>query len=106
MRRLLLDHAVAGLHHHVDRSTVDDMREGHELTLTREPSNPYDRNAVRIDWRGVKIGYVPAAFSSIISALLDASDIHDFSIVADVGDTISSRKALVHFRLWIAPDPS
>jgi len=32
---------------------------GDELQLSREPDNPHDANAVRVEWRGWKLGYVP-----------------------------------------------
>ena len=32
---------------------------GDRLTLVREPDNPHDANAVRIEWKGRKLGYVP-----------------------------------------------
>ncbi|OGA38840.1 MAG: HIRAN protein, partial [Betaproteobacteria bacterium RIFCSPLOWO2_12_FULL_62_13] len=34
-------------------------RVGDRLTLVREPDNPHDANAVRIEWKGRKLGYVP-----------------------------------------------
>ena len=35
------------------------LREGDALTLVPEPGNPHDPNAVRVEWRGRKLGYVP-----------------------------------------------
>jgi hypothetical protein len=35
------------------------LRAGHALELVREPDNPFDANAVRVEWRGHKLGYVP-----------------------------------------------
>jgi hypothetical protein len=35
------------------------LREGDALTLVAEPGNPHDPNAVRVEWRGHKLGYVP-----------------------------------------------
>ncbi len=32
---------------------------GDALDLVREANNPHDANAVRIEWRGRKLGYVP-----------------------------------------------
>ena len=32
---------------------------GDALELVREPDNPHDPNAVRVEWRGRKLGYVP-----------------------------------------------
>ncbi len=35
------------------------MQVGDALELLREPDNPHDANAVRVEWRGRKLGYVP-----------------------------------------------
>ena len=35
------------------------LRVGDALELVREADNPHDANAVRVDWRGRKLGYVP-----------------------------------------------
>jgi len=35
------------------------LREGDALTLVAEPGNAHDPNAVRVEWRGRKLGYVP-----------------------------------------------
>lgn len=35
------------------------LREGDALELVPEPGNAHDSNAVRVEWRGRKLGYVP-----------------------------------------------
>jgi len=35
------------------------LRVGDPLELSREPDNPHDPNAIRVEWRGRKLGYVP-----------------------------------------------
>lgn len=35
------------------------LRVGDPLELVPEPRNPHDSNAVRVEWRGRKLGYVP-----------------------------------------------
>jgi len=35
------------------------LREGDALDLVAEPGNAHDANAVRVEWRGRKLGYVP-----------------------------------------------
>jgi len=35
------------------------MQLGDALDLVPEPENPHDPNAVRVEWRGRKLGYVP-----------------------------------------------
>src|SRR5258706_7310731 len=35
------------------------LRQGDTLELVREAENPHDANAVRVEWRGRRLGYVP-----------------------------------------------
>jgi hypothetical protein len=47
------------------------MKVGDPLTLVREPGNPHDRNAVRVEWRGEKLGYVPRADNADLARHMD-----------------------------------
>lgn len=44
---------------------------GAPLDLVREPNNPHDPQAVRLDWQGHKLGYVPRVDNTAINHLLD-----------------------------------
>lgn len=97
-QRLLLDHAIAGVQHHATVEQLQTLRESKVLDLVREPNNRFDPNAVRIDYDGVKLGYVPATYSAIVAGLIDSGQV---ALLADVGDTIAPKRALCHFRLWL-----
>jgi hypothetical protein len=62
---------LAGFRHYEAPGLWDQMRAGDELTLVREPDNPHDRNAVRVEWRSFKLGYVPRAQNEAVARLLD-----------------------------------
>jgi hypothetical protein len=62
---------TAGLPHHEAKSVWDDMRAGDRLTLVREPDNPHDPNAVRVEWKGVMLGYLPREDNEPIARQLD-----------------------------------
>jgi hypothetical protein len=47
------------------------LREGDRLELVREPGNPHDPNAVRVDWQGRKLGYVPRRENAAVAWGLD-----------------------------------
>jgi hypothetical protein len=47
------------------------LREGDALDLVREPDNPHDANAVRVDWQGRKLGYVPRRENAAVAWGLD-----------------------------------
>jgi len=100
-KRLLLDHAVAGVHYHDFAEGRRALREGEAITLVREPQNPHDRFAVRLDVRGLQLGYVPYAFSMLVTTLIEASYELDFAVTATVGDTVKPARDLVHFQLWL-----
>lgn len=37
-----------------------------DIVLAREPDNPHDKNAVRVDLFGIKVGYVPAEINTVV----------------------------------------
>ena len=47
------------------------MKPGDALELVHEADNPHDPNAVRVDWRGRKLGYVPRRQNAAIAWGLD-----------------------------------
>ena len=68
---LLQDSPLAGFQYHDGKRLWGDMRVGDALVLVREPDNPYDANAIRVDWRGYKLGYVPRQENADIARLMD-----------------------------------
>jgi len=43
------------------------LQRGDALDLVREADNPHDPNAVRVEWRGRKLGYVPRRENAAIA---------------------------------------
>lgn len=68
---VLQDSPVAGFQFHAGKKLWKSMRVGDRLTLVREPDNPYDANAVRVEWQGQKIGYVPRRENGDVARFLD-----------------------------------
>lgn len=62
---------LAGFRHYEGVELWRDMKTGDRLQLVREPDNPYDANAVRVEWRGVKLGYVPRRDNAAVARQLD-----------------------------------
>jgi hypothetical protein len=62
---------LAGFRHYEAPNLWDEIRPGDPLTLVREADNPYDRNAVRVEWRSFKLGYVPRAQNAAVARQLD-----------------------------------
>lgn len=63
--------ALAGFRHYEGRSVWDHMKAGDPLTLVRERDNPYDAHAVRVEWRGHVLGYVPQGENSHLARQID-----------------------------------
>jgi hypothetical protein len=62
---------TAGLRYHEAKAVWDQMKEGDALALVREPENPYDLSAVRVDWSGHKLGYIPRAQNEAVARQID-----------------------------------
>jgi len=49
---------LAGLRHYEAPGVWRDMRVGDRLRLVREAANPHGASAIRVEWRGRKLGYL------------------------------------------------
>lgn len=65
---------LAGSQYYAAARVWNEIRIGDRLTLTRETDNRHDRNAVRVDWQGQQIGYVPRAENGAVARALDAGE--------------------------------
>jgi hypothetical protein len=62
---------LAGFQFYAGRELWDEMRAGDALALVREPDNKHDANAVRVEWRGRKLGYLPRKENRAVAAEMD-----------------------------------
>ncbi|MBS0228056.1 MAG: HIRAN domain-containing protein [Proteobacteria bacterium] len=62
---------VAGFQYGQGEDVLDDLQIGDVLRLVREPDNPHDQRAVRIEWNRKKLGYVPRAENAALAQALD-----------------------------------
>lgn len=70
--RIVVQNApLAGFVYYDGRSLWPEMKKGDALTLNREPDNPHDVNAIRIEWRGRMLGYVPRRDNADLARQLD-----------------------------------
>ena len=80
-RILFLRTRLAGVRFHAEPEVFDRLRPGDALALAREPKNPHDADAVRVDWRDHPIGYLPSDHNYAPARLLDAGERLDGRIV-------------------------
>ncbi len=71
---VLLSAHIAGYTYHAGPRLEHRFAPGQRLTLVREPANPHDPLAVRIDWQNEKLGYVPRPDNAEIAVRLDAGE--------------------------------
>ena len=85
---LLQDSPLAGFQYHAGKTLWPQMQVGDVLTLVREPDNVHDARAVRVEWRGHKIGYVPRRENADVARLMDGGQPLEARIVrlAEVRD--------------------
>jgi hypothetical protein len=62
---------AAGLAHHEAKGVWDEMRVGDAVALLRESHNPHDANAVRVEWNGHVLGYLPRDDNESVARQMD-----------------------------------
>lgn len=65
---------VAGFQYHQGESAWAELREGLALDLVREPGNVHDDKAVRVEWAGRKLGYLPRIENHAVAQLMDRGE--------------------------------
>ena len=74
VKLLVQSSLLAGFQYHAGEKLWDELRVGDRLTLIREPENPHDALAVRVEWRGAMLGYLPRAENAAVAAALDRGE--------------------------------
>jgi hypothetical protein len=71
VRILVQNSPLAGFQYYAGAASWQDMKVRDDLALIREPENPHDPNAIRVEWRGQKLGYLPRAENAAVARELD-----------------------------------
>ena len=90
---------LAGFRHYAGPQRWRDLKVGDRLQLVRESDNPYDANAVRVDWRGVVLGYVPRRDNAAVARQMD----HGAALEARVAELRENRNrsARIEFEIVV-----
>lgn len=70
-RIVIQNSPLAGARYYEANTVWEDLRAGDRLHLVREPDNPHDANAIRIEWRGRMLGYVPRRENQHLARQMD-----------------------------------
>jgi hypothetical protein len=71
VRVLVQSSPLAGFTYHAAPELWRQMRVGDRLDLRREPDNLHDARAIRVEWRGHKLGYVPRRENATLAWAMD-----------------------------------
>ena len=71
IRVLVQSSPLAGSQYYAVGELWSQIRPGDRLRLVREADNRHDRNAVRVEWNGRQLGYVPRAENRAVARALD-----------------------------------
>lgn len=74
VRLLVQSSPLAGFRYHEAPGLFPELRIGDRLELVREPDNPHDPNAVVVEWRGRRLGYVPRRENSALAWAMDRGE--------------------------------
>ena len=74
VRLLVQSSPLAGFRYHEAAAVFPELRLGDRLELAREPENVHDANAVRVQWHGRKLGYVPRSQNSALAWAMDRGE--------------------------------
>ena len=75
IRMLVQSSPLAGFRHAEAEAAWPELQTGDTLTLVREPDNAFDENAVRVEWRGRKLGYVPRRDNAALAWAIDRGEV-------------------------------
>ena len=62
---------LAGFQFYDGKALWDEMKPGDRLVLVRERDNPHDANAVRVEWNGNRLGYIPRRENTGVARQMD-----------------------------------
>lgn len=74
IRILVQSSPLAGSQYYAVAEVWRDMKVGDALALVREADNRHDANAIRVEWRSRKLGYVPRAANRAVAGALDRGE--------------------------------
>lgn len=91
---------LAGFQYHEGEALWPLLAPGQPLELVREPGNPYDGRAVRVEWQGRKLGYIPRMDNAAVAQLLDRGAMVRAQIAGLQENRSPWERVLLEVRLW------
>lgn len=86
---------LAGFQYYAGKKLWGELKLGDPLTLVREPHNIHDPHAVRVEWQGIQLGYLPRAENEAVAAALDRGE----TLAARIGALVPHRNPWRRIRI-------
>ena len=74
IRLLIQTSPLAGSQYYAVGTFWQRLQVGDKLSLQREPDNRHDARAVRVDWQGHQLGYLPRRQNQAVAEAMDRGD--------------------------------
>ncbi|HRD91805.1 MAG TPA: HIRAN domain-containing protein [Accumulibacter sp.] len=71
VRILVQTSPLAGGQYYALAEVSSQIRPGDRLELIREPGNRHDHKAIRVEWNGRRLGYLPRSENAAVARALD-----------------------------------
>ncbi len=97
IRILVQSSPLAGFQYYAGEALWERLQVGDRLALIREPDNPYDARAVRVEWQGIKLGYLPRAENDAVAAAMDRGE----QVKARIGQLVKHRNPWRRVRIEV-----
>lgn len=98
--RFVVQHSpLAGARYHDAPAVWHLLLPGDSLELVREPGNAHDARAIRVEWRGRKLGYVPRRDNDAVAWGMDRGDVLRARISRLQGRTAASGR--LEFEVYV-----
>lgn len=74
VKLLVQSSPLAGFQYHSGGEVWAQLKVGDRLQLVREPENAHDARAVRVEWQGRQLGYLPRVENEAVAAAMDRGE--------------------------------
>lgn len=64
-------YSIVGMEHQHSTEIVAALQTGTDVILVREPTNPYDPNAIEVWVGNRRVGYIPRSQNKVLAAFID-----------------------------------
>lgn len=71
------------------------------LMLRREPENTHDKNAIKVIWVDIHIGYIPAGTAEKLAPLMDDGKLQFYGVITEItGGTEEKTNKGINIEIW------